>query len=568
MEEENQNTNKLIAVYGRVSTSNQENEGTIETQLSAIREFAKDKYIIAKEYLDNGWSGDNIVRPALDQLRIDAKKKIWEAVLIYDPDRLARRGAWQEVVMEELKEIGIPILYVTVPPPKSDEDVVMNKMRGVFAEYERMKIKERFRLGKVRKVKEGYVLVSEAPYGYRYIRKQDKIHGYYEIVEDEARVVKMIFSWIANDYLNIRQVVLKLQELGIKPRKSKRGVWNTSTLTNMLRNKSYIGEAHWGSSYAVVPENPIKHEKYKKMRKTSRRSKPEEEWIANKIPVSAIIDSDLFVRARAQLKINSEINPRSKRNDYLLATRIYCICGKKRCGEGPKHGQYLYYRCADRNYSFPLPSTCSEKGKSISAKVADQLVWDRIANLMSSADLLQAQIDHWLESRQTDKSASFVNIDFLGKEVAKLRIKEERFNKAYGDGVFDIEKLKEYTFSIREQITSLESQIAKARQQESDMSITQLPNRAEIETFAKNAVKKVHSLNYDVKRAIVMDVVEKIIGTQQQLEVFGILPITPNYVDFNSITGNRRPPECGEINPLQSADEKTNRYTKLPLHHD
>ena len=73
--------------------------------------------------------------------------------------------------------------------------------------------------------------------------------------------------------MTIRAVVRKLQELAIKPRKSKRGVWSTSTLTTMLRNKAYIGRAHWGSFYAVVPENPIKHEKYKKVKKSNRRNK-------------------------------------------------------------------------------------------------------------------------------------------------------------------------------------------------------------------------------------------------------------------------------------------------------
>ncbi len=81
----NESTNpiKLIAVYARVSTSNQENEGTIETQLSAVNEFAnKNGYTIVQKYIDNGWSGDVIARPALDNMREDAKKKIWEAVLI------------------------------------------------------------------------------------------------------------------------------------------------------------------------------------------------------------------------------------------------------------------------------------------------------------------------------------------------------------------------------------------------------------------------------------------------------------------------------------------------------
>ena len=191
---------KLIATYGRVSTSNQENEGTIETQLSAVNQFAeKNGYTIVKQYIDNGWSGDSLARPALDQLRMDAKNKNWEAVLIYDPDRLARRGAWQEVVIEELKDLDVEVLFVTIPKPKTDEDIIMYKMRGVFTEYERMKIKERFRLGKVRKANEGHIIVSEAPYGYTFILKKGKkgdadFHqGYYEINEREAQIVKNIF---------------------------------------------------------------------------------------------------------------------------------------------------------------------------------------------------------------------------------------------------------------------------------------------------------------------------------------------------------------------------------------
>jgi site-specific DNA recombinase len=112
---------KLIAVYGRVSTSNQENEGTIETQLAAVKDFAqKNNYTIVQEYLDNGWSGDSIVRPALDQLRMDAKKKIWEGVLMYDPDRLARRYSYQELVMDELREADIEVLFVTTSTPKNE----------------------------------------------------------------------------------------------------------------------------------------------------------------------------------------------------------------------------------------------------------------------------------------------------------------------------------------------------------------------------------------------------------------------------------------------------------------
>lgn len=548
---------KLIAIYGRVSTSNQENEGTIETQLSAVREFSqKNGYTIVKEYLDEGWSGDNIVRPDLDQLRIDAKEKMWEAVLMYDPDRLARRYSYQELVMDELRESGVEVIFITTPAPKNDEDRILYGVKGLFAQYERAKISERFRLGKLRKVKEGHVLTSEAPYGYTYIRgnRERHLHGYYEINETEARIVKMIFDWIGNEGLNIRKVVKRLQDLGIKPRKSKRGVWNTSTLTTMLRNKAYIGEAHWGSSYAVIPDKPIKTEKYKKVKKSSRRNKPEEEWIASAIPVPVIIERDLFTRTREQLKTNFALCNRNKKNQYLLAGKIKCVCGKTRGGEGPQHGKHLYYRCNDRNYSFPLPATCPERG--INARVADKLVWDQVSRLMSSPELMAKQVARWTNLQQNKTKSASGDIGAIEKEIAKLKENQERYDKAYGAGIFTIEKLKEYTTPIREQITSLEHQIATIRQQENEKGISKIPTQKEIGEFARQATEMLKDLNFDSKRAIMMSILDKVIGSQQQLEVSGYLPITPdddpgptshngitpNYVAFKTSYRNRRAP--------------------------
>jgi site-specific DNA recombinase len=81
---------RLIAVYARVSTARQEEDQTIKTQLASVRDLAQQRnYVIVTEYIDDGWSGDILARPALDRLREDARRKLWDAVLIYDPDRLA-----------------------------------------------------------------------------------------------------------------------------------------------------------------------------------------------------------------------------------------------------------------------------------------------------------------------------------------------------------------------------------------------------------------------------------------------------------------------------------------------
>jgi DNA invertase Pin-like site-specific DNA recombinase len=125
---------KAIATYGRVSTGRQEDEETIKPQLSAVRDYAeKHGCKIVSEYKDEGWSEDILARPGLDQLRADARKKLWRAVLIYDPDRLARRYFYQELVLDELRELGIETLFVTMSPVLNDEDRLMFDVRGVFA---------------------------------------------------------------------------------------------------------------------------------------------------------------------------------------------------------------------------------------------------------------------------------------------------------------------------------------------------------------------------------------------------------------------------------------------------
>ncbi len=522
---------KLIAIYARVSTSLQENEGTIENQLMVLREYAqKNGCTIMSEYIDDGWSGDILARPELDRLRQDIKIGMWEAVLIYDPDRLARRYSYQELVMDELREAGKEVIFITVSAPKNHEEKVMYGMRGIFAEWERMKITERFRLGKLRKVKEGHILLSEAAYGYKYVplvktKDQGKIHGYLEIFEPEARVVRMIFNWVGDEALTLRKVVLRLKELGIKPRKSKRGVWNTSTLLTLVRNPVYIGMAKWGSSYAVVPTKPLKDQKYRKIKKTSRKMKPKDEWILINVP-PIIEDRALFDRVERQLAENFALARGNRKNNYLLSGRIWCTCNRTRTGEGRAHGRYIYYRCSDRVLSFPLPPNCHEGG--INARIADKKVWEKIVSLMSSPKLLSEQVTRWSKSRESKTKNVLSDTFGIEKEVEVLKTQEERYNKAYGAGVYTLEDLKSYLTPIKEKRVSLELQLSKAKNETQGVGLSEMPDEAELCSIAKDAQRLLNEgLSFEQKRSIVLDVIDKVVGTQGKLTIYGHIPITP-----------------------------------------
>lgn len=526
----------FVATYGRVSTSGQENEETIENQFMAIKEFAdKKELVIVKQYKDEGWSGTILARPSLDELRIDAKNKKWEAVVIYDPDRLARKYSYQELLIDELQEAGVQVLFVTTPPVKDDSDKLLMGVKGLFAEYERAKITERFRLGKLRKAKDGKLVTGNAPYGYQYIPRQAKTDGKYKIIKSEAEVVKMIFGWVGEEGLTIRAVVRRLYEMGIPPKKSKKPVWNTSTLVTLLRNQTYIGIAHFNKSLAVVPEHPLKHEKYKKYKKTSRRMKPLEDWVA--IPVPKIIDKKLFEKVRVQLKMNYDLTTRNKKNDYLLAGLIYCICGRRRTGEGPQHGKHLYYRCSDRIYSHPLPPKCRERGTN--ARIADILVWRGVSELMTSPKLLNQQIRQWIGKKQVKAEDSGQTAEQIKLEIEKLKTEEDRYVKAYGAEIISTGQLEEALNNLKSRRAVLERQVGVLESQRKTTDDVLMPASEQVEKFSQKAKVILENLSFTPKQAIIRKVVDTIIATQKQVRIRGYLPIEEiQNVKFQSESGN------------------------------
>jgi len=549
---------QLLAIYARVSTARQEEEETIKTQLLAVREFAKQhSFTIVQEYMDDGWSGDILARPQLDKLRQDVSRKIWQAVLVYDPDRLARRYSYQELIMDELREKGVEVLFVTTPSPKTGEEKILHGVKGLFAEYERVKIAERFRLGKMRKAREGHVLASEAPYGYTFRTKSetDGENGHYEINEREAKIARLIFSWIADERLTIRQVIKRLQELRISPRWSERAVWSTSTLGHLLRNRTYIGEAHYAGSYRVVPENPRNKGKYRKIKKTSSRMKPEDEWI--KIPAPTIVGRGLFERVQRQLRRNYEMSRRNRRNEYLLSHLIRHSCGATMAGEGPHGGRHLYYRCTDRVRRFPLPPKCNERG--INARVADRLVWNKISELMSSPELLKQEMKRWVEKQRNKSDERSITLEPIRAEIARLKREDDRYARAYGSGAIGLSQLSEYTSEIRNRVSSLEQTVVAEESTRSEDIL--LPRtEGEIEALAGGAKTALGDLKFEAKRMIVMNIIHRILVSRNELKISGSIPVqSTNDVTFCPIhRGRADTNRLGNITP-EAYGADTNR---------
>src|SRR6202012_2878616 len=186
-----------VAIYARVSTESQEARGTIGSQLEVLRKrVAAEGHQLVAEYRDDGCSGARLDRPGLDALRDAAEAGRRDAVWCLSPDRLARIYAYQVIVLDELARHGVTVLFHDAPPLADDPQAqLLTQVQGVIAEYEKAKIAERYRRGKLFRARAGEIVTWKASYGYaRIARSAAAGAAHHEVYEPEAAVVRRIFA--------------------------------------------------------------------------------------------------------------------------------------------------------------------------------------------------------------------------------------------------------------------------------------------------------------------------------------------------------------------------------------
>src|SRR3989442_9461233 len=229
-----------VATYARVSSESQEARGTIGSQLEALREKLSELgHEIVHEYKDDGYSGSRLDRPGLDALRDAAELGLFEQVWCLTPDRLARSYAYQILITDELARHEVQVCYLDAPPFRDDpEATLLVQVQGVIAEYEKAKIAERNRRGRLFRARAGEIVYRVVPYGYRRIPRGPTGPCHLEIYEPEAVTVRRIFDdFVAGGY-SMRRICRRLYEDGILS-PSGRPVWSIVCLSGMLANPTY-----------------------------------------------------------------------------------------------------------------------------------------------------------------------------------------------------------------------------------------------------------------------------------------------------------------------------------------
>lgn len=227
---------------------------------------------------------------------------------------------------------------------------------------------------------------GQAPYGYSYIPKTASSGAKIVINDEEADVVKMIYRWVGVEQISLREVRKKLFEMGILPKRAKQRIWTSGPLCRLLRNETYLtGLVYYNKLEAIVAKNPKNKLVYKKVKRTSRRVRPREEWIPFEVP--KILENEwLFLKVQKVLTNNLKYASKNRKHDYLLSGLVYCACGAKRIGDGCNSNGHHYYRCAQRIYKFPVESNCKVRG--VNATLLDGLLWIRLKAFLSDPEAL------------------------------------------------------------------------------------------------------------------------------------------------------------------------------------
>jgi site-specific DNA recombinase len=524
------------ALYARVSTELQEKEQTVQSQLAAITRYADEqglRHSPALTYTDEGYSGSWLDRPALDELRDHAREGRFDVVVVLCPDRLARRYAYQVLLLEELKRAGIEVQFCERPIGDSPDDQLLLQIQGAIAEYERAKILERCRRGRLHRARRGELAPPRVPYGYIYAARKYGGDGQIRLHPEESAMVRQAFAWYAEEGATLHLVI---QRLNASPWKTRKGTrWSNSQVLGILRREWYVGRAYYNRTRGRIPDQPPDADALGIRRgKPVRTENPRSEWIT--VPVPRLIDDDLFARVQQRIEENRRFaRRRLKRSAYLLKGLFKCgRCGYSFTGftsvAFPKSGgrtEHSYYKCNLRssqavNHMHPR---CTND--LLRCDGVDEVVWTTVRDLLLDGKALTQELNSWL-ARTTTKATADDRLQLTTARFKELQRQRERLLDAYQNGAIELQDLQPRKAAIEDRLTAVEEEQAELRSWASrrDLARHQVAGaRAVVERLCD----RLQDATFEVRQAILRLVVEKVVATGHWLEIHLALPVSGNF---------------------------------------
>jgi len=524
------------AIYARVSSDQQAEAGTIASQVAALEErLQRDGLTTDPElrFLDEGYSGSTLVRPALERLRDAAANGAIDRLYVHSPDRLARKYAYQVLLVDEFQRCGVELIFLNRELGRSPEDDLLLQVQGMVAEYERAKILERSRRGKRHAAQCGSVnVLSGAPYGYRYISKwEGGGAARYDVVLEEARVVRQIFTWVGQERCPLGEVRRRLRRQGTPSPKGK-DCWDPTTIWGMLQNPAYLGTAKYGKT-RIGPMRPrLRTQRNQAEQPRRAYSVYDSEDGGVPIEVPALVDEALFAAAAEQLQENRcRARQGHRGTQHLLQGLLVC----KRCGYAlygkrvspaaakGKDRQYAYYRCTGMDaYRFGGQRICWNK--QVRTDLLEAAVWQDVCALLNDPEKVAQEY----QRRRTGKKggAAAKSKDARAKLTQKVKRGIARLIDAYAEGLLEKKEFEPRLRAAKERLAKLEAEAQAEAEEEAQEQELRLVI-GHLQEFAEHVRSGLAKADWSTRREIIRALVRRVEVDQEEVRVVYRVSLAP-----------------------------------------
>jgi site-specific DNA recombinase len=482
------------ALYVRVSTDEQATKGfSLEEQMDQCKRKAGTSEVI--EYIDDGYTGEILNRPALTKLREDVDKGLINKIICYDPDRLSRKLMVQLVLADEFEKKNVELVFVRGDYQDNPEGKMFFSMRGAISEFEKAKIKERTSGGRTRKAKKGMVVKNAFLYGYSY----DKEKKTYVINKKEEAIIRMMFdAYTNNRFQGINGLALHLTEIGA-PTKRGAKVWHRQVVRQILMNEAYTGtyiQNRWDTEGNYVRKQSGEKVDHGKMR-------PEEEWIITKIP--AIISQEQFDYAQQLLEQGRRRYTNLGKHSYLLSGVVRCgRCGCTMTGKNTfSHGKDFYVYICQKNYAGAKSKGC---GRQMSENKLNKFVWETLLDLFNEPEKINEFSDEQTPNYIEDE------LKHLETEIERTKKGRKRLFQlvSLSEEDLDLEEIKEQIRELQlkeKELTAKYTQLSDEIKAEKNKEPSQLALEKAIENYI---IKKEQDFSFEDKQNLIRMMVKEI----------------------------------------------------------
>ena len=366
-------------IYARYSAGPRQTDQSIEGQLRVCTDFCKQRGLtVIDTYCDRHISGRTDERPEFQRLIADAKRKKFEAVVVYKTDRFARNKYDSAVYKRELKRNGIQIFYAAEAIPDGPEGIILESLMEGLAEYYSAELAQKIKRGMHESALKCQSTGSGRPLGYRVDEQK-----HFQIDPESAQTVQTIFEQYIKGESNAAICEL-LNSRGLRTAQGK--PFNKNSINRIIKNRKYIGEYRY---HDIVVEGGM----------------------------PAIISKDTFNLAQAEMeRRRTRKAPKSPKAEYLLAGRLFCGHCKGPMqgvsGTGKSGNKWYYYYCGNTRGK---NKTCDKK--QVSRDRLERAVVDFTVRYILQEEVLEelARKVHAAQERQNDTASE---IAFYEKKLA------------------------------------------------------------------------------------------------------------------------------------------------------